>query len=131
HDESVDAAGRRRPAAIPEIPLGQRRACDRHGEERRAEALSGDTIYAPATAPGRAGLAVLRISGPDALGAAEQIARMVPEEPRKAYLTGFYDRVGALIDRGILLWFKAPASFTGEDVVEFQLHGGRAIMDAM
>ncbi len=93
--------------------------------------MSGDTIYAPATAPGRAGLAVLRISGPDALSAAQEIAHTKSEEPRKAYLTSFYDRSGAVIDRGILLWFKAPASFTGEDVVEFQLHGGRAIMDAM
>ena len=93
--------------------------------------MAQDTIFAPATPPGRAGLAVLRISGPDALHAAEEIAQVIPGEPRKAYLTGFYDRSGALIDRGILLWFKAPASFTGEDVVEFQLHSGRAIMDAM
>jgi len=93
--------------------------------------LSGDTIYAPATVPGRAGLAVLRISGPDALRAANVIARTKPKEPRKAYLTAFFGRSGELIDRGILLWFKASASFTGEDVVEFQLHGGRAIMDAM
>jgi tRNA modification GTPase len=111
--------------------MGQRHARDGRCEERRAKALSADTIYAPATAPGRAGLAVLRISGPNALQAAQQIARTNPDEPRKAYLTGFYDRYGALIDRGILLWFKAPASFTGEDVVEFQLHGGRAIMDAV
>jgi tRNA modification GTPase len=90
-----------------------------------------DTIFAPSTAPGRAGLAVLRVSGTSAARAVEQLCGTPPKEPRKVYLTAFHDIQGTLIDRGLVLWFAAPSSFTGEDVAEFHVHGGRAIVGAM
>jgi tRNA modification GTPase len=93
--------------------------------------ILNDTIFAPSTAPGRAGVAVLRVSGPDAARAVEWLCGTPPKEARKAYLEGFRDADGALIDRGLALWFATPASFTGEDVAEFHVHGGRAIVDAM
>ena len=80
--------------------------------------ISGDTIAAIATAPGRGGVAVVRVSGPESFGIAER-------------LTGIRDqgsgiRVGRIanVDEGIVLFFRAPHSYTGEDVVEFQCHGG-------
>ena len=80
--------------------------------------ISGDTIAAIATAPGRGGVAVVRVSGSESFGMAER-------------LTGIRDqgsgiRVGRIanVDEGIILFFKSPHSYTGEDVVEFQCHGG-------
>ena len=90
-----------------------------------------DTIYALSTAPGRAGLAVVRVSGPKALAVAEALTGRRDFEPRRATLTRFCDAGGGEIDRGLVLWFPRPASFTGEDVVEFHIHGGSAIAAAM
>lgn len=91
-----------------------------------------DTIIAIATAPGRAGVAVLRASGPQAGALAEALTRKQLPPARKAKLTGFYDPAdGALLDKGLLLWFPAPGSFTGEDVAEFQGHGSRAVLAAL
>jgi tRNA modification GTPase len=81
-----------------------------------------DTIYALATAPGRAGSAV---------DAVRTLASYVPLIPYQASLHTFHDFEGETIDRGLLLWFAGPASFTGEDVAEFHVHGGRAIASAM
>ncbi len=90
-----------------------------------------DTIFALATAPGRAGLAVVRISGPDAAAALADLAGGLPS-PRRACHVRFRDpRTGEAIDNGIALYFKAPASLTGEDVAELQLHGGRAVLAAV
>jgi len=89
-----------------------------------------DTIYALSTAPGRAGVAVIRVSGPGADAAARTLAGPLPA-PRMAVLRQFRDSVGGIIDSGLLLWFAAPESFTGEDVAEFHVHGGRAVVDAM
>lgn len=88
------------------------------------------TIYAPATAPGRAGVAVLRISGPAARAAVEQLAGRLPE-PRRASLLTLRDRTGEAIDRALVLWFPGPASYTGEDMAEFHVHGGRAVSAAL
>jgi tRNA modification GTPase len=89
------------------------------------------TIFALATAPGRAGIAVVRISGPDA-GAAVTALGVPPGRPRRATRARFVDpRTGELIDDGLLLWFPSPASFTGEDVAELQIHGGRAVIAAL
>jgi tRNA modification GTPase len=88
------------------------------------------TIYALSTAPGRAGVAVIRVSGPEAVGSARALAGPLPA-PRTAVLRHFRDPVGRIIDRGLLLWFAAPESFTGEDVAEFHVHGGRAVVDAV
>lgn len=86
------------------------------------------TIFAMATAPGRAGVAVLRLSGPEAGLMAERLAGPLPEA-RKAVIRKFRDFSGQVIDQGLLLWFPSPNSFTGEPVAEFHLHGGRAIVE--
>jgi tRNA modification GTPase len=90
-----------------------------------------DTIFAPATAPGRAGIAVVRISGPATREALAALCCAVPK-PRHAARARFIDRVsGEAIDDGLVLFFPAPASVTGEDVAELHLHGGRAIIEAV
>lgn len=90
-----------------------------------------DTIFALASAPGRAGIAVIRISGPEAGAALRDLSGSLPT-PRLAVHKRFRDpRSAEAIDDGIALYFKGPASFTGEDVVELQLHGGRAVLDAV
>ena len=89
-----------------------------------------DTIFAPATAGGRAGIAVIRISGPHAAEALARLSGRTSWVPRRA--TGI--RVQAesdILDHGLGLWFPAPASFTGEDVAELHIHGGRAVMAAV
>ncbi len=86
-----------------------------------------ETIFALASAPGRAGIAVVRISGPDTRTALTALGCETPA-PRKATRAKFSDRNGALIDDGLILWFPAPASFTGEDVAELHVHGGRAVI---
>jgi tRNA modification GTPase len=90
-----------------------------------------DTIFAPSTAPGRSGIAVIRVSGPDAKLAVMGLCGSPPPSPKHAILKAFRDSDGALIDRGLLLWFEAPHSFSGEDIAEFHVHGGRAVIDAM
>jgi tRNA modification GTPase len=87
------------------------------------------TIFALASAPGRAGVAVVRISGPQASDCIRALAGPLPA-PRQAVLRRLAHR-GAEIDQALLLWFPAPRSFTGEDVAEFHLHGGRAIREAL
>lgn len=87
-----------------------------------------DTIFALATAPGRAGVAVVRLSGPAAGAVLAALAGRVPE-PRRAVLTALVEPTsGEVLDRGLMLWFPAPSSFTGEDVAELHLHGGRAVV---
>ncbi|MEJ0061905.1 MAG: tRNA uridine-5-carboxymethylaminomethyl(34) synthesis GTPase MnmE [Alphaproteobacteria bacterium] len=94
-------------------------------------AFLADTIFALASAPGRAGVAVMRISGPLAGEALRQLTGRDLPEPRRAALREFHHPGGALLDRGLALWFPAPHSFTGEDVAELHLHGGRAIVSGM
>jgi tRNA modification GTPase len=90
-----------------------------------------DTIFALSTAPGRAGIAVLRLSGPAAGAALEALAGAALPPPRAARLARLEDpETGAAIDRGLVLWFPGPASFTGEDMAELHLHGGRAVTAA-
>lgn len=88
-----------------------------------------DTIYATATARGRAGLAVLRISGPDALAAGSALCARLPE-PRVAGLRRLHWQ-GDLLDEALVLTFAEGASFTGEAVVELHLHGGPAVVSAV
>src|SRR5690348_2411472 len=90
-----------------------------------------DTIYALATAAGRAGIAVVRISGPAAGRAITALTRHPVPRARSAVLRRFVDFEHAIIDEGLLLWFPAPASFTGEDVAELHVHGGRAVLDRL
>ena len=91
---------------------------------------SGSTIVAPATGPAPGGVGILRLSGPSALELAHPFARGLPPspEPRRAYLVDFVDWEGAALDSGLFLFFRAPASFTGEDVVELHLHGSPRLL---
>jgi len=89
-----------------------------------------DTIAAIATAPGRGAVGILRLSGPAAFAAAAKIAGTLPA-PRQASLRAFIDAQGTEVDRGLLLCFPAPHSFTGEDVVELQGHGGPAVLNLL
>ena len=87
------------------------------------------TIFALATAPGRSGVAVVRISGPEAGSALAALTGRPVPTPRRAVLTKLRDpRSGDALDDALVLRFTAPASFTGEDVVELHLHGGRAVV---
>ncbi|HSX60362.1 MAG TPA: tRNA uridine-5-carboxymethylaminomethyl(34) synthesis GTPase MnmE [Tahibacter sp.] len=91
---------------------------------------NADTIAAIATAPGAGGVGVLRVSG----GAANAIAATLlgrSPTPRHAHYCAFRDAAGALVDRGILLHFPQPNSFTGEDVVELQTHGSPVVLDLL
>jgi tRNA modification GTPase len=89
-----------------------------------------DTIAAIATAPGRGGIGVVRVSGSGLREFAEALTGARPS-PRQAVLTSFRDAVGEPIDQGILLYFVAPHSFTGEDVLELQGHGGPVVMQQL
>jgi tRNA modification GTPase len=85
------------------------------------------TICAVATAPGRGGVGVVRISGRDLLPFAALIGGLTPK-PRHAHHTDFLAADGSAIDNGLLLYFPAPHSFTGEDVIELQGHGGPVVL---
>ena len=86
-----------------------------------------DTIAAAATARGAGGIGVLRVSGPQA-GSIAQIFLGRAPQPRYAHYTAWRDRAGAIIDRGLLLWFPAPHSYTGEDVLELHAHGSPVVV---
>jgi tRNA modification GTPase len=89
--------------------------------------LDGDTITAVATAAGLAGVGIVRVSGPRARVIGEALTG-ADLEPRRVSHRTFRDESGGAIDSGIVLYFQAPASFTGEDVVEFQGHGGPVVL---
>lgn len=89
-----------------------------------------ETIYALSSAPGAAGVAVFRVSGPRAQAVVEALSGTPCPPPREAVLRSLR-HAGTQIDRALVLSFTAPASFTGEDVVEFHTHGGRAVIHAM
>jgi tRNA modification GTPase len=91
-----------------------------------------DTIYALASGSGTAGVAVIRVSGPAAGAAVERLTGQAPPPPRLATLRRLRDPAdGGDIDEGLVLWFPGPASYSGEDIVEFQVHGGMAVVEAM
>ena len=91
-----------------------------------------DTIYALATAAGRAAVAVVRISGPASDTTLATLTRRPLPEPRQASLRQLYEfDPGGVLDEAIVLRFPGPHSFTGEDVVELHLHGGRAVVNAV
>ncbi|MGY6773771.1 tRNA uridine-5-carboxymethylaminomethyl(34) synthesis GTPase MnmE [Gallibacterium genomosp. 1] len=92
--------------------------------------MEKETIVAQATPPGRGGVGILRVSGP----LSEQVAKEVlgkTLKPRFANYLPFKDIDGSVLDQGIALFFKAPNSFTGEDVLELQGHGGQVILDLL
>jgi tRNA modification GTPase len=89
------------------------------------------TIFALSSAPGRAAVAVIRVSGPAARSVLESLSGKVPE-PRRATLATLRDPdTGTPLDQGLILFFAAPSSETGEDVAELQTHGGRAVLAAV
>jgi tRNA modification GTPase len=88
------------------------------------------TICAVATPPGRGGVGVIRLSGPKAQSIAEHVVGELPA-PRYASLRVFRDQGQAAIDEGLVLFFPGPGSMTGEDVVEFQGHGGPIVLDRL
>jgi tRNA modification GTPase len=89
-----------------------------------------DTIAAIATAPGRGGIGVIRVSGRGLLSFAQHLCHRLPL-PRRATIADFLAADGSSIDRGILLYFPTPQSFTGEDVLELQGHGGPVVMQML
>ncbi|HKI75133.1 MAG TPA: tRNA uridine-5-carboxymethylaminomethyl(34) synthesis GTPase MnmE [Pseudomonadales bacterium] len=91
---------------------------------------SNDTIAAIATPPGRGGVGIIRVSGPAVKAIAIAIIGAVPQ-PRYATLCDFVDEDGITIDSGIALYFPQPHSFTGEDVLELQGHGGPVVLDML
>ena len=89
-----------------------------------------DTIAAIATPPGRGGVGIVRVSGPQSREIAENILGSCPNIRRAEYLP-FKDSAGEVIDTGIALYFQKPHSFTGEDVLELQAHGGPVVLDML
>ena len=89
-----------------------------------------DTIAAVATAQGRGGVGIVRVSGPAAYSLALTISGKSPKA-RHAHYGPFYAEDGQILDEGLLLYFPGPHSFTGEDVVEFQGHGGPIVLDML
>ncbi|HXY59134.1 MAG TPA: tRNA uridine-5-carboxymethylaminomethyl(34) synthesis GTPase MnmE, partial [Methylocystis sp.] len=93
--------------------------------------MAEETIFALASGAGRAAVAVIRISGPAALETLIAFTGLRPE-PRTARYARYRDPESLeTIDRGLALWFPAPASATGEECAEFHLHGGRAVLTAV
>ena len=93
--------------------------------------MTAQTIYALSSAPGRAGVAVIRLSGPQAGDALLALTGGELPKPRVATLRKLRDANGSLMDESLVLWFERPRSFTGEDVAELHVHGGRAVLAAL
>lgn len=91
--------------------------------------MINETIVAIATPPGRGGVGIIRLSGPDAYAVAMTLNGNKALPPRSAIFCSFY--ADSLIDQGIMLFFKAPHSFTGEDVIEIQAHGSPVVLDLL
>lgn len=97
-----------------------------HHEENRRQ----DRIAAVATAPGRGGIGVVRVSGPDLASVIDGVlGRRIA--PRRAVHGRFLDTAGQVIDEGIAIWFPGPGSYTGEDVLELQAHGSPVVLDEL
>ena len=90
----------------------------------------GDTIYALASGLGVAGVAVIRISGPQSLQVLKTLTHIKKPQANKVYFSQVVSGTNVL-DKALILFFKAPHSFTGEDVVEFQVHGGRGVIQSV
>jgi tRNA modification GTPase len=89
-----------------------------------------DIIAAIATPPGRGGVGVVRVSGKDLQQIIQEILGFFPKS-RHASLSNFKDENGLIIDQGIAVFYPSPHSYTGEDVLELQGHGGPAVMDML
>ena len=90
------------------------------------------TIYALSSGPGISGVAVVRISGPDSLKVLKLLTQQELPTPRVATLRKINNiNTSELIDEGLILWFPGPQSYTGEDMVEIHVHGGKAVVEAL
>lgn len=90
-----------------------------------------ETIVAIATPPGRGGVGIIRISGPQAYALACQLSLKSSITPKLVNYCSFYDSLQETIDQGLLIYFKAPQSFTGEDVIELHAHGAPVVLDCL
>lgn len=95
------------------------------------QSQSIDTIVAIATPPGRGGVGIIRLSGPNSYLIASQLNGNQFLKPRLATFCSFYKNTSELVDQGLMLYFKAPNSFTGEDVIEVQAHGSPVVLDIL
>ena len=90
------------------------------------------TIYALSTGPGISGVAIVRVSGPESSAVIKSLTGKETPKPRMATLRKINNiNTSELIDEGIILWFPGPESYTGEDMAEIQVHGGKAVIDAL
>lgn len=90
-----------------------------------------DTIFALASAHGAAGIAVIRVSGTQSLNSAKKLTGKTNIQPRLATFTSLKDHGGNVIDQAVITYFKGPNSYTGEDTVEYAVHGSRAVIDRL
>ncbi len=90
-----------------------------------------DTIAAIATPAGAGGVGIIRISGPNATVIAQKISRLDQQQVRHVHFATFKNQQQQTIDSGLVLYFQGPASFTGEDVIEIQGHGGQVVMNML
>lgn len=93
--------------------------------------MQEETIVAIATPPGRAGVGIIRLSGPNAYAIGLHLTHKKQLSPRLATYASFLNDFGDVMDSGLILFFKAPHSFTGEDVVEIQAHGSPVVLDML
>jgi tRNA modification GTPase len=96
-----------------------------------SEPFQASTIYALSSAPGRAGVAVIRLSGPAVRDALDAMVAPLPKQRFAAFRTVRHPETHEALDRAVVIWFAAPMSETGEDVAEFQVHGSRAVVRAV
>ena len=87
------------------------------------------TIYALSTAPGVSGIAIIRLSGNNSVKIAQDIIHSPVDKPRMALLKTFYDSKKEIIDEGIVIWYPNGQSYTGDDLVEFHVHGSKAVIN--
>jgi tRNA modification GTPase len=92
--------------------------------------MDDTTIFAPMTAVGRSAVTALRLSGPGTRATMERLCGACPP-PRQASLRRLRDGAGELLDQAVVLWLPGPATYTGEDVAELHLHGGRAVLEGV
>jgi len=93
-------------------------------------AIETDTICAIATPVGRSGIGIVRLSGPDVANACKEILGFLPS-PRRAHYCDFLDADQTVIDQGVAIYYQSPDSFTGEDILELQGHGGVYVLNAV
>ena len=88
-----------------------------------------ETIFALSTPYGRSAIAVIRLSGPNSLNVAKKLTKKRKFSNRTASFVTFFDHQDSVIDRGLVIFFKAPFSYTGEDMLEIHTHGSIAIIN--